>query len=157
MRFFTAFILLPGLVAAFVLGLYSIPPKPSNDDGQVVYENRCASCHQNTGAGIPGVFPPLIGTKWVLGEPDRLISIVLHGLMGELEIEGTEYNGVMPAWGTTLSDKEIAAVLTFVRSSWGNEAAAVPDSSVTRLRAMLADRGKPWTPSELAKTYGPLE
>lgn len=77
--------------------------------------------------------------------------------MGELEIEGTEYNGVMPAWGTTLSDKEIAAVLTFVRSSWGNEAAAVPDSSVTRLRAMLADRGKPWTPSELAKTYGPLE
>ncbi len=157
MRFFTAFILLPGLVAAFVLGLYSIPPKPSNDDGQVVYENRCASCHQNTGAGIPGVFPPLIGTKWVLGEPDRLISIVLHGLMGELEIEGTEYNGVMPAWGTMLSDEEIAAVLTFVRSSWGNEAAAVPDSSVTRLRAMLADRGKPWTPSELAKTYGPLE
>ncbi len=157
MRFFAAFILLPGLVAAFVLGLFSIPPKPADNDGQVVYENRCASCHQNTGAGIPGVFPPLIGTKWVLGEPDRLISIVLHGLMGELEIQDTVYNGVMPAWGSTLSDHEIAAVLTFVRSSWGNEASAVSDTSVSRIRTQLAERGKPWTPSELIVVFGPLE
>ncbi|MBT8401651.1 MAG: cytochrome c [Rhodothermia bacterium] len=157
MRFFAAFVLLPGLVLGFVLGLFSLSPEMSGSDGQAVYENRCASCHQNSGAGIPGVFPPLVGTKWVLGEPDRLISILLHGLMGELEVQGTMYNGVMPAWGPTLTDKEIAAVLTFVRSSWGNEAAAVPDSSVTRLRALLAERGKPWTPSELIEAYGPLE
>lgn len=157
MRFLVAFILLPGMVAAFVLGLFSIPPKPSADDGETVYVNRCASCHQISGAGIPGVFPPLLGTKWVLGDPDRLISIVLHGLMGELEIQDTVYNGVMPAWGTTLTDKEIAAVLTFVRSSWGNDATAVQDSSVSRLRAVLADRGKPWTPAELEEAYGPVE
>lgn len=157
MRFFLAFILLPGLVAVFVLGLFSIPSKPPADDGKLVYADRCASCHQISGTGIPGVFPPLVGTQWVLGDPDKLISIVLHGLMGELEIAGTVYNGVMPAWGTTLSDKEIAAVLTFVRSSWGNEAAAVADSSVSQLRAILADRREPWTPSELVETYGKLD
>ncbi len=104
-------------------------------DGAVVYAGICQACHQSTGKGLSGVFPPLAQSEWVLGPAERPVSLVLRGLAGPLEVAGAEYNGVMPAFGEQLSDKEIAAVVTYIRSSWGNEAYPVDDDLVKTLRA----------------------
>lgn len=93
-------------------------------DGQAVYEANCASCHQVTGEGAPGAFPPLVGHVPALYNADRsyLIALLLYGLQGEIEVEGQTYNGLMPAW-QQLSDEEIAATLNYVSTAWGNEGA----------------------------------
>ncbi|MEB3223588.1 MAG: cytochrome c oxidase subunit II [Candidatus Sericytochromatia bacterium] len=88
--------------------------------GEAIYSSRCAGCHQATGAGIPGVFPPLAGAEQVNGEDKDLAKILVHGLNGAIKVKGTDYNGAMPAFGGQLSDQEIAAVATYVRSQWGN-------------------------------------
>ena len=156
MRYLAAFVVIPGMVVAFALCLFAFDPGAHDvaTDGKAVYEARCMSCHQANGAGMPGVFPTLHNTPWVVGSPERLIAIVLNGLMGELTVEGVTYNGAMPAWGGMLSDEEISAVLTFVRSSWGNQAPAISDSTVAGVRATLADRSTPWTPGDLDSQFG---
>ena len=90
--------------------------------GQTAYNANCASCHQADGAGLAGVFPPLIGHTVTLFETDRdyLINMVLYGLQGPIEVNGANYNGVMPAWAQ-LSDEQIAAILNYTLTSWGNE------------------------------------
>ncbi len=114
---------------------------PPGINGAAIYAARCAACHQSNGAGIAGVFPPLAKSQWVLGESRRLASIVLQGLQGEIEVLGQKYNGVMPAFRDVLSDAELAAVLTHVRSSWGNESPPVDAALVERLRMELAGQG----------------
>jgi len=91
-------------------------------DGAAVYQ-RCSVCHQPTGSGISGVFPPLAGhaAKQVNADRAYPIRVLLFGLGGEIEVEGKKYNGAMPAFGDQLKDEEIAAVLNYVLSSWGNE------------------------------------
>jgi mono/diheme cytochrome c family protein len=120
-------------------------------DGQKVYLTRCMSCHQVNGQGISGVFPPLAGAELVQGEKGRVIRIVLHGLTGETKVKGVTYNGAMPPWGTFLSDDEIAAVLTYVRSNWGNKASAVSAAEVASVRAATKSRKQPWTYNELVE------
>jgi len=122
---------------------------PAGDSGQAIdgaalYGALCAACHQATGQGLPGVFPPLAGTPSIAGSPGRLAAIVLHGVNGSLTVGGTVYNGAMPAFGAQLSDAEIAAVLTHVRSQWGNSAPAVPPEAVAQLRAETASRTAPF-------------
>jgi mono/diheme cytochrome c family protein len=110
------------------------------------------ACHQATGQGLPGAFPPLADSEWVLGPEQRLIRIVLHGLGGEIEVIGATYNGIMPAFGpSTLSwsDDEIAAVLSYVRQEWGNAADPVSPETVAAVRAETADRTTAWTVAEL--------
>ena len=94
-------------------------------DGRQVFAANCAACHQAGGTGVPGVFPPLAGSEWVQGEPRVLANILLHGIEGELTVKGTPYKGSMPSVAR-LGDAELAAVASYLRSSWGNEAAAVP-------------------------------
>lgn len=91
--------------------------------GQAVYEANCASCHQTTGEGIPGAFPALVGHVPALYNASReyLVNLQLYGLQGEIQIGGQTYNGVMPAWAQ-LSDDDIANVLNYVSTAWGNEA-----------------------------------
>ena len=91
-------------------------------DGASVYQ-RCVSCHTSAGSGIGGVFPPLAGHAPKLVNADRAypIQVLLFGLGGEIEVEGKKYNGAMPAFGDQLKDDEIAAVLNYVLSSWGND------------------------------------
>jgi len=93
-------------------------------DGQAIYEANCASCHQATGQGAPGAFPPLAGHVPALYNADRsyLINLLLYGLQGEIQVEGQTYNGQMPAW-QQLSDDDIAAILNYVSTAWGNEGA----------------------------------
>ncbi|KVH69840.1 cytochrome C [Burkholderia ubonensis] len=113
-------------------------------DGAMLFASRCASCHQATGAGLPGVFPPLAGSEWVNGDPKRVARILLLGVTGKITVAGSTFNGSMPAFGTTLSDEEIAAVASHVRSSFGNHAPALTADVVKAERATIGNRTAPW-------------
>lgn len=115
--------------------------------GKYVY-NNCASCHQDNGAGVPGVYPPLAGSEWVNGSPEALVRIVLHGLNGRVTVRGAEYSGEMPSW-LHLRDRQIAAVLTYIRASFGNQAGPVADTLVAEARKQTAGRSQTWTAPEL--------
>ncbi|PTT84229.1 cytochrome C oxidase Cbb3 [Pelomonas sp. HMWF004] len=103
-------------------------------DGAALYASLCAACHQASGQGLPGVFPPLAASEWVLGKDTTAAAILLHGINGPLTVKGTVYNGAMPAFGGQLSDEQIAAVLSHIRSQWGNTAAAVTAETVAAAR-----------------------
>lgn len=115
----------------------------------------CVTCHQATGQGVPGAFPPLAGSEWVNGTEERVVRILLHGLTGELKVHGGTFNGVMPAFGQgaggfNWSDDRIAHVLTYIRQEWGNKAGPVDAAKVTEIRTKEAARGsKSWTVAEL--------
>lgn len=113
-------------------------------DGKQLYTGTCQACHQATGHGLPGVFPPLAGSSWVDGDPHVLVQIVLHGLHGPIEVAGTTYNGSMPAFGTQFNDDELAALLSFIRKEWGNTGAPIEASLVAESRALTAKRADPW-------------
>ena len=87
--------------------------------GRETFNFVCADCHQSTGLGLAGQFPPLAGSEWVLGEgPNRIIRIVLNGVQGPIEVKGQAFNNAMPAQKDILKDDQIAAVLTFIRNQW---------------------------------------
>ena len=113
-------------------------------DGAAIFAARCVACHQATGTGVPGAFPPLAGSNWVNGRDTTLIQILLHGIQGTLTVNGASYNGTMPTFGTQLSGAEIAAVLTHVRSQWGNKTGPVSTAQVTTQRSASAGRSEPW-------------
>jgi glucose/arabinose dehydrogenase len=110
--------------------------------GSAAYALYCASCHQATGEGLKGVFPPLAGSDYLMADLDRSIRIVLQGMSGEIEVNGTVYNGTMPPL-LGLDDEKTADVLTYVRNAWGNRGEAVTPEKVAAVRAKLAadDRG----------------
>ena len=118
-------------------------------EGEKIYLSRCVSCHQATGQGINGVFPPLDGTEWVVGDKGRIIRIVLHGMMGETTVQGNVYSGAMPPWGSFLDDAQVAAVVTYIRTSWSNEASAATAAEVALVREATKARKTPWTEEEL--------
>ncbi len=126
---------------------------PAARTGAQVYAATCITCHQATGQGLRGAFPPLVNTEWVTGRPEWPIAIVLHGMSGEVTIAGVKYNVPMAALGSTLSDQEIANVVTYVRSQWGNKGAAVTFAQVLAVRTATKARTTPWTAGELKKLY----
>lgn len=105
-------------------------------EGSRLYSTFCGACHQGNGMGAPGRFPPLAGTDWVTGEPQRLIRLVLEGLEGPIEVNGETYNGYMPPHAF-LSDSELADVISYIRSSFGNEASPVTTDEVKAMRVKL--------------------
>src|SRR5262245_6991464 len=113
-------------------------------DGRQLFTANCQACHQATGQGLPGVFPPLAGSEWVKGDAQLLSQIVLHGLTGKIDVKGVSYQGAMPAFGAQLGNAELAAVLSFIRSEWGNASAAVDAQEVDAARKAFADRSTPW-------------
>lgn len=132
-------------LVAYLLSLRQVPlaagqPAPSSatatgDAGARVYETRCSSCHQPTGQGLTGAFPPLARDPVVLAsDPARHVEIVLFGVSGQV-IGGVTYASPMPAWATLLSDEEVAAVINHERSSWGNSAPPVTSEFVAAIRA----------------------
>lgn len=119
--------------------------------GEALYQ-RCVTCHQANGQGTPGAFPPLAGSEFAnASNPAVPIRVLLHGLQGPITVKGTQYNSVMPAYGTgvEMSDDEIAAVLTYVRQSWGNASGAVKAEDVARERAAARTATGPATAEEL--------
>jgi len=103
---------------------------PAAANGAKVYDTNCSSCHGAMGQGSPGAFPPLAGNPTVTGDAGKVIHIVKGGLTGTISVKGHAYNGTMPAWGSSLSNGDIAAAITFIRSSWGNKASAVTEAQV---------------------------
>lgn len=127
------------------------PPSESQtvSDGAATFASNCASCHGAAGEGISGVFPPLDGSSIVAGEPETAVRIVLKGLQGPVTVAGAGYNGFMPAFGGILSDGQVAAVLSYVRSFPSNNGSAVTAGEVQTVRAATASRNQPWTSDEL--------
>lgn len=113
-------------------------------DGAQIYGAQCVACHQATGLGLPGVFPPLAKSEWANGKPDVAAKIVLHGITGKVTVEGVEYNGSMPVFKDKLNDAEIAAVLTHVRSNFGNSSSKIDEAMVKSARESSKDQATPW-------------
>jgi mono/diheme cytochrome c family protein len=110
---------------------------------------RCAACHQATGLGVPGAYPPLSGSEWLLNNPEVPIRIVLHGLQGPINVKNTDFNNAMTPFGDQLSDAEIAAIITYERSSWGNAASKITAEQVASVRAATKSQTTPWNPADL--------
>lgn len=107
--------------------------------GKAVFEMYCGSCHGNDGAGKPNQAPPLAGSEWVNAKGiNRLTMIPLEGLSGSFEVEGKTWSLNMAPMGAGLSDEDLAAVLTYIRGSWGNKASDVGADDVKAVRAKLA-------------------
>jgi glucose/arabinose dehydrogenase len=104
------------------------------DAGATLYQTYCAACHQRDGKGDGSRFPPVAATRWVSGDPGRLIGIVLNGLQGEVQVEGQTFNGVMPPHAF-LTDDQVAQLLTFLRQNFGNYAGGIKPGEVAEIRA----------------------
>ena len=129
--------------------------------GKTIYakEGYCITCHQADGNGLSASgFPPLAGTKWALGNEDRLIKIVLKGLLGPIEVNGKQYAGQVPMtpFGGLLNDKEVAAVLTYIRNSFGNRASVIQPEKVKAIRAATTSQKDIYNASQLLNEH-PLE
>jgi len=120
------------------------------DNGRQTYAGLCAACHQPTGKGLEGLAPPLVESEWVLGEPDRIVKVVMHGLRGPIKVKGMTYSYDMPAAGF-LTDEQIAGVLTYIRREWDHEASPVSVDLVKKIRAENKGRTDAWTEPELLK------
>ena len=121
--------------------------------GRRVYQQQCATCHQAGGRGVDGVYPPLHETRWTTGDRGRLIRLVLHGMEGPVEVKGQTYDQRMQP-RSFLSDEQVAAVLTYVRQHFGNDASAVSASDVAAVRAATTSRDGPWRPEALWPATG---
>ena len=129
--------------------------------GKEIYlrEGYCKTCHQPDGKGLEGsAYPPIAGTQWVVGSEERLIKLVLKGLSGPIEVNGKKYPGQVPMtpYGDLLNDEQVAAVLTYVRNSFGNNAPAVLPGKVKEVRAAIKNKVGFYSPEELLKQH-PLE
>jgi glucose/arabinose dehydrogenase len=119
----------------FVLSLFLVFPLgvAEQTKGKEVFEQRCALCHQAQGQGVKGIFPPLAGSDWLKNKRQESLLALLQGLAGSVVVNGENYNGAMPA--QALTDSEVAAVMNFVGSSWGNELPAFSEEEVRAARA----------------------
>jgi mono/diheme cytochrome c family protein len=118
------------------------------EKGKTVYSTLCAACHQPHGFGLDGLAPPLVDSEWVLGKPEVLARIVMHGLAGPVKVSGRSYNLAMPPL-PQLTDEDIAGVLTYIRREWEHTASAVETKAVTKIRAENQGRLMMWTEQEL--------
>ena len=122
-------------------------------------EGFCATCHQENGGGlVASGFPPLQNTPWVTGSPERLVKLVLKGLLGPIEVAGREYPGQVPMtpFEGMLNDTEVAAVLTYVRNSFGNKASPIAPDLVKQIREEVKSKEGFYNPTELLKAH-PME
>ena len=117
--------------------------------GAAVYNAKCAVCHQMDGQGLPGVYPTLVGSDFATGDPAIPVRIVLNGFQGPIERNGQKFNGVMQPWRNDLTDQEIADVLNFVRTTWGNSAPEIDPATVAEIREATKGKAGAWTEDQL--------
>ncbi len=116
--------------------------------GDQVFVGVCQTCHQSTGLGVAGQYPPLVSSEWVVRDVETPIRIVLYGLEGPVTVNGVAYNNKMPHFHDKLSDEEIAAVVTHIRTAWGNAGSQAKAEDVAAVRSQHGVR-PPWSASEL--------
>lgn len=122
-------------------------------EGQTLYTALCAGCHQPNGLGLDGVAPQLADSEWVVGDPDRLVRIILHGVRGPITVAGRMHNGEMPALGGVLDDAQLSAIATYVRRAWDHGAGPIPPKTVKTLRKRFSSRQDGWTARELMQPW----
>lgn len=152
-------------VMGFYLGKYSgtfgtvaheveMPPRVAEERierevrGDQLYAGFCQPCHGSDGMGTPGRYPPLVGSRWVTGDAETPALIVLYGLEGPIEVLGQTYNEQMDPFGHRLNNREVAAVVNYIRTSWGNDAPEIDAERVAELRETYERRNR-WTAREL--------
>ena len=106
--------------------------------GETLYLRYCLTCHQSDGNGVPGMHPSLVKTEWVLGDKEELIALVLNGLSGPIEVNGEEFNSIMAPMDF-INDEDLANILSYIRSSFGNDASAITTEEVARVRAEVVE------------------
>ncbi len=116
----------------------AVAKKISIEKGKRVFAQNCFACHQSEGQGMPGVFPPLAKSDYLMANKDRAIAGIIKGQIGEMVVNGQKFNSAMPA--LVLNDEQIANVLTYVLNSWGNNGEVVTVDDVKRVRAETASQ-----------------
>ena len=124
------------------------PELSITEQGKIYFNQTCAACHQATGQGAPGQYPPLAGSEFVNGGSRRLGMILLKGLSGPVTVENKPFNGAMPTWAA-LTDKKIAAILTYVRSDWGNHGGPITPEQIADARKEFAAHTDAWTAPDI--------
>jgi mono/diheme cytochrome c family protein len=124
----------PAFVAAVILATAAAPhanaSSPRVASGAKLFATNCTGCHGATGSGQPGIFPSLVANTYVSGDAKRVIHTVKYGLTGKIVAKGVKYDGVMPAWRGTLTDPQIADVISYIRTTWGNKGSLVTAAQV---------------------------
>ena len=125
------------------------------DSGKKIFAVRCASCHQTSGLGIAGQYPPLVDSKWATSDPGLIANIILKGLKGEILVNGETYgtNAAVNMAAVPITDREIANVTTYVRQAWGNNAPEILESEVSTFRNESKDQIDQWTGDQLIEMY----
>ena len=117
-------------------------------EGVRLFDSYCSACHQYDDQGM-GDAPPLDNSPWVVGPAERLVRIVLHGVRGRIEVDGKEYDREMPGFGGTLSDAQVASLVTYTRARFGSDGGPVEAYEVARVRKDNEGRTAYWSASEL--------
>jgi mono/diheme cytochrome c family protein len=130
--------------------------KTSVDRGKVIYMQTCIACHQATGLGLPGAFPPLAGTEYTQGDARRMVAMTLKGVNPPLKVKDLVYQVPMPPLPTQFpmlaDDTKLADVINYVRNSFGNkDEKGVSPAMIDEVRKEFAERTAPWTEAELQK------
>jgi len=123
--------------------------------GKQTYTMLCAACHQPNGQGMDGLAPPLVDSEWVVGKPEILPRVVIHGLTGPIKVNGTSWSLEMPPLGAALSDEQVAGVTTYIRREWEHTSSPVTVDFVKQIRSTNKDRTKAWTYEDLKDLVNP--
>ena len=133
-------------------GVAAAAPVDPKVVGKRLYNQNCVVCHQASGMGVAGQFPPLVGSEYVLAEgnmgDNHLVMLVLNGLQGHFMVKGQAYNNAMVPW-KQLSDEQIADILTYIRSDWGNNAPPITPDFVAQIRKETASATDSYTQEQL--------
>ena len=139
-----------GLLFSLFMALACNNEKTPPRSGAQIFASSCSSCHQSNGQGSGRLYPPLAGSEWVVGESDILIRIVMHGIKGKITVKGQTYDNIMSPWGGILSSEEMANLLTYIRSSWGNSASPISVDDVLKVKESHPNQSF-WTVDTLLK------
>ena len=132
--------------------------KTSAERGKAVFMQTCMACHQPTGLGIPGAFPPFDGSEYVQGDTKRLVALVIKGYMGPITVKGVNFNNILIAVDTQFpilkENAKLADVLNYIRTAWSNKAdTAITPDFIQKIRDEFKDRTTPWNAEDLAKAF----
>ena len=132
--------------------------KTSADRGKAIFMVTCMACHQPTGLGIPGAFPPFDGSEYVQGDTKRLVALVIKGYMGPIEVKGQKFNSILLAvdmqFPQLKENAKLADVLNYIRTAWSNKAdTAITPDFIQKVRDEFKDRTTAWNAEDLAKAF----
>ena len=145
-------------LCATVASLAQDDIKASAERGKAIFMQTCMACHQPTGLGIPGAFPPFDGSEYVQGDTKRLVALVIKGYMGPITVKGVNFNNILIAVDTQFpmlkENAKLADVLNYVRTAWSNKAdTAITPDFIQKVRDEFKDRTTAWNADDLAKAF----